>query len=467
VDLLQMLEANGVPRQILEGLLDHELRKVRTLMSGVDSRNVRLLAEEELKLGCWEDASEGKKDGKAFINWGKIALQMISAGHSLNEPCLRTILQGRCKSKLKGLLKKIQIPLRDGECLFGIPDPTVPASLEEGQVYVRSKHISHSLPHDDGILVSRFPMGHPGDLQKLRHVDDKNVRQFLGERRNVIVFSVKGNRPAADMMPGGDYDGDIFFVLWSQAIVSSMGRSIPPAIQPRPNAASNASEKTPTKGCRAEDLIDARLMARRNTTMPRAANLRRVFADRYGAADKRCVELGQIYTDAIDADKTGARVEMPPEYSNFRQRPHWWSKPPQKGEVKYPSKSCVGKLYDQVQAALKDVNDGVLGSSLELDKDMLLDGREKHRDDAKSLLRHWGDSWKAWRPQNKSGEAAKKEAALFKEELISELRSRVFEELPAVERPLLASAVYVETQTDAKQPSLSCASRCAAQNLTT
>jgi len=36
---------------------------------------------------------------------------------------------------------------------------------------------------------------------------------------NVVVFSSKGDRPKADMMSGGDLDGDEFFVCWDSDLL--------------------------------------------------------------------------------------------------------------------------------------------------------------------------------------------------------------------------------------------------------
>jgi regulator of nonsense transcripts 1 len=44
----------------------------------------------------------------------------------------------------------------------------------------------------------------PGDLQKFKVVE----RPELAHLVDCIVFSAQGKRPAADMMSGGDLDGD-------------------------------------------------------------------------------------------------------------------------------------------------------------------------------------------------------------------------------------------------------------------
>ena len=54
------------------------------------------------------------------------------------------------------------------------------------------------------LLVTRNPCLHPGDLQKFKVV----AKDELAHLVDCIVFPTIGRRPAADMMSGGDLDGD-------------------------------------------------------------------------------------------------------------------------------------------------------------------------------------------------------------------------------------------------------------------
>ena len=54
------------------------------------------------------------------------------------------------------------------------------------------------------VLVTRNPCLHPGDLQKFRAIDVPE----LSHLSDVIVFPTNGKRPSADLMSGGDLDGD-------------------------------------------------------------------------------------------------------------------------------------------------------------------------------------------------------------------------------------------------------------------
>ena len=53
-------------------------------------------------------------------------------------------------------------------------------------------------------MVTRNPSLHPGDLQKFNVMDKPEFPHLI----DCIVFSIRGKRPSADMMPGLDHDGD-------------------------------------------------------------------------------------------------------------------------------------------------------------------------------------------------------------------------------------------------------------------
>ena len=98
---------------------------------------------------------------------------------------------------------RIRIP--QSRLLFGVCDPY--GILKEGECHVRIT------TEDDGdprtligadVLVTRNPCLHPGDLQKFKLAENRELSHLV----DCIVFSTQGNRPSADMMSGGDLDGD-------------------------------------------------------------------------------------------------------------------------------------------------------------------------------------------------------------------------------------------------------------------
>ena len=54
------------------------------------------------------------------------------------------------------------------------------------------------------VLVTRNPCLHPGDLQKFKAIQYPELSHLI----DCIVFPTSGHRPSADLMSGGDLDGD-------------------------------------------------------------------------------------------------------------------------------------------------------------------------------------------------------------------------------------------------------------------
>lgn len=67
------------------------------------------------------------------------------------------------------------------------------------------------------ILVARSPAHFASDVQRVRVV----YRRELAIHRDVILFPSTGDHPLADMLSGGDYDGDTAWICWDQEIVQN------------------------------------------------------------------------------------------------------------------------------------------------------------------------------------------------------------------------------------------------------
>ena len=78
---------------------------------------------------------------------------------------------------------------------------------------------SGTITDDGDVLVSRYPLGHPGDIRKMKSKKNPQLDEFISSRKgSVIIFSTKGCRSAADMMGGGDFDGDMFLLIYGKNV---------------------------------------------------------------------------------------------------------------------------------------------------------------------------------------------------------------------------------------------------------
>jgi RNA dependent RNA polymerase len=101
--------------------------------------------------------------------------------------------------------QRCRILIPDSRLLFGVCDAW--DVLKEGECYVCVTMDGDGQPRalrGAEVLVTRNPCLHPGDLQKFKAV----VRDELSHLVDCIVFSTRGRRPSADLMSGGDLDGD-------------------------------------------------------------------------------------------------------------------------------------------------------------------------------------------------------------------------------------------------------------------
>lgn len=107
--------------------------------------------------------------------------------------------------------QRCRILVPQSRLLFGICDPSSKSNelprIPEGCCYVRITKDGDGEARtvtNTEVLVTRNPCSHPGDLRKLKAIDIPEYAHLV----DCIVFSVKGKRPGADLMSGGDLDGD-------------------------------------------------------------------------------------------------------------------------------------------------------------------------------------------------------------------------------------------------------------------
>lgn len=152
----------------------------------------------------------------ACINAIELAEKCILNGiETVQNQLHKLITQERAKMLNKRSEYKSRILIPKSRLLFGVCDPY--GILKEGQCYVNPTSDIDGVPHaltGTYVLVTRNPCLHPGDLQKLRVID----RPELAHLVDCIVFPTMGKRPAADMMSGGDLDGDTCKILYTVMI---------------------------------------------------------------------------------------------------------------------------------------------------------------------------------------------------------------------------------------------------------
>ncbi|KAK4442628.1 RNA dependent RNA polymerase-domain-containing protein [Podospora aff. communis PSN243] len=232
----------------------------------------------------------------AYVNRFDLAEKVVL--ESLVE--VRPTVQSLVRAEHNRLINKrneqrCRILIPKSRILFGVCDAW--DVLKEGEAQVRITHEGQPLTITNcDVVVTRNPCLHPGDLQKFRAVQTDELSHLV----DCIVFSARGKRPAADLMSGGDLDGDTFFVSWDKDIVPS---TVSQAAE-YPGAREPISFKPITD--------DDRLVyfARyNNASLGRVKNLYLDWARVRGPMSPQCQELNRLFSTCVD----GNRIKVPPK----------------------------------------------------------------------------------------------------------------------------------------------------------
>ena len=177
------------------------------------------------------------------------------------------------------------------------------------------------------LLVWRSPCTHPGDVRKLTAVAPP-AGLDCRSLRNLLVLSAEGPRPVADMMAGGDYDGDKIYCLVAEGTAREIVLRVNP-VEPatyaarddrgddalQAAAAANAARVAEVAfspratEARSSDLhgpiSSLRLILEAGPIVAESAFAWKVLADHYGAASKEAVAMGSVAARALDLRATG------------------------------------------------------------------------------------------------------------------------------------------------------------------
>ena len=142
----------------------------------------------------------------SYINEPQLAERVLMEGLDAVKPTV----QGHVNREYGKMLNKrteqrCRILVPSSRLVFGVCDPC--NVLKEGECAVRVTMAGDGVAKTivgTEVLVTRNPCLHPGDLQKFKATQHAELAHLV----DCIVFPTKGRRPSADMMSGGDLDGD-------------------------------------------------------------------------------------------------------------------------------------------------------------------------------------------------------------------------------------------------------------------
>ncbi|CAM8987568.1 unnamed protein product [Rhodiola kirilowii] len=328
--LIALLCYGGVPKNFFMSILNNTLEKAQSVLS---SR--RAAFSVAMRYGEMDDY---------------IPSQMISCGIPLDEPYLQQHMSILMKEERKNL-RGGKLPIEDSYHLMGTADPSGVLKNDQVCIIIDGGQMSGK------VLVYRYPGIHFGDIHILTAVYVVDMEMYVGNAKYAILFPTKRHRSLADEMAGGDFDGDMFFVSRNPQLLRWF--------QPSTPWTQKASKQIPAKKKPSElsvdelerELFQLFLQTRFNPSSAAgtAADSWLSFMDRLlvleddSADEKMCVkekmlQLVDMYSDALDAPKSGLKVTVPNELV-AKMFPHYMER-----ENSYRSLSILGEIYDAVDS---------------------------------------------------------------------------------------------------------------------
>jgi hypothetical protein len=231
IQLLTILAHGGNCRNYIAELTRKSIREPFEKLADVLDRNSNVACRallQELRSSGENVANKARQLDQWVANDAEFIMRLCEAGFA---PRIFHPLRKRIQYFLSNLLDRytedlhIQVPL--STYAFCIADPY--EVLEPDEIHFGfSKNwkdpdgqFEDNLLEGMDVLVGRLPAHVPSDIQRRRAVWKSELRHF----KDVIVFPTKGDQPLADMLSGGDYDGDTPWVCWDPRIVKSFRNS--------------------------------------------------------------------------------------------------------------------------------------------------------------------------------------------------------------------------------------------------
>ncbi|OQR95324.1 RNA-dependent RNA polymerase [Thraustotheca clavata] len=322
-----LLEICNVPRR-MTCYLNRQIINILSYLGVPDSSFLKLYQGMINSLDQCFDNNESAKQLVLDHDHSSPLAKLLTAGVGIGDYLIFEWVSLLRSRLLFNVQIKARIAVPKGVNLVGVLDET--GTLPEGCVFFQCKDIK-SPPNNSVVVVGRCPCLHPGDIRRLRFVQN----QHLAHLYDVLVFSSEGDRPETDKMAGGDLDGDIYFCIWDRSLVPKFDypAMIPETPIPNINFCPKSMEVV-------GDFFVDYLM---NDNLGHIANMHVVICDRFpeGAKSHLAVEFAQAHSIAVDYAKSGIPAEVPRititiVYPDYMEKLH-------KGS--YESKKILGQIY--------------------------------------------------------------------------------------------------------------------------
>ncbi|XVF34908.1 hypothetical protein REPUB_Repub18cG0098800 [Reevesia pubescens] len=344
-NLIMLLSYGGVPDDFFMEILKNALEESQSVFS-----NKRTALKVSLNRGGMDDF---------------IVAKMILSGIPLDESFLQYRMSIMLNEDRKGLLGG-KLPITESYYLMGTVDPSEVLESDEVCIILDNGQISGK------VLVYRQPGLHFGDVHVLNARYVETLDEYVGHAKYAIFFPCKGPRSLADEMGGGDFDGDLFFVSRNPQVYQLLYyiqlldyfKVNEPWLENC--STSEVSLKGPSEFSDKEwesELFELFLRTRFQPSyavsvasdnwsaiMDRFLTLEDSNSAEKGLMKKNLLHLIDLYYEALDAPKSGKKIEVPEELK-VSVFPHHMER-----ENSFKSTSILGKIYDFVKSYGEEVS---------------------------------------------------------------------------------------------------------------
>ena len=310
-----------------------------------------------------------------YPEWNRMFNKMYSCGiNRINDRLIKSLVESNLNILYSDIKNKARIYIEESAYVKGIIDEF--NVLEYGEAYLHIKRDNFDLILDKKCAVAKCPCLYPGDIRLLtfRKYHKNNIAtkkyEIFNRYENVIIFPSKGKRPHPNECSGSDLDGDDYFVFYDKDLIPE--NTIDPL----------SYDSKPAKIDKIEpytinDVISYYAEYINYNNLGLISDAHSAFCDKEkdGAKSETSEELAKKFSRAVDAPKTGDKVELK-DSENPKEFPHFMEKNKNKS---YHSKKILGKLYDQSKNMISLRNNEKYSNSLKssfYDDDLKLNGWE-------------------------------------------------------------------------------------------
>ncbi|PPQ77522.1 hypothetical protein CVT25_011319 [Psilocybe cyanescens] len=226
--LVMVLEDLGVRKEALQELQDAAVADAKTIDDSINQFRDVLKSHNLGSAYRLRDILTRLKD--------KYNMDLTSDGKTIavDNPFLRQIRQVAMTDILRDIKHSARIPVPQSYLLVGVADegPAYEAEgrknvfcLSEGEIYGKiiivciQTRTEAPIWISGNVSISRSPVAHPGDIQRVRAIGKPPANCLFGHLRNVVVMPSKGSRSLASCLAGGDVDGDLFSVICYEPVL--------------------------------------------------------------------------------------------------------------------------------------------------------------------------------------------------------------------------------------------------------